>query len=65
MVETARHWMAVIEKEDPDIIVGLFHSGWNPNENGRMMIIMMRMGPWRLPGCSGFDIIFADMITGL
>ncbi len=60
MVETARHWMAVIEKEDPDIIVGLFHSGWNPNENGRDDDNYDENGTvavaWDVPG---FDIIFA------
>lgn len=30
MEETARHWMPVIrEKENPDVIVGLFHAGQN------------------------------------
>jgi 2',3'-cyclic-nucleotide 2'-phosphodiesterase/3'-nucleotidase len=29
MVETAKLWMPVIKKERPDIIIGLFHSGWD------------------------------------
>lgn len=29
MVETAKLWMPVILNEKPDIIVGLFHSGWD------------------------------------
>jgi 2',3'-cyclic-nucleotide 2'-phosphodiesterase/3'-nucleotidase len=32
MVETARQWMPVMMKENPDIIIGLFHSGWNKME---------------------------------
>ncbi len=31
MVETARFWMPVIRKEKPDLVVGLFHSGWDDN----------------------------------
>jgi 2',3'-cyclic-nucleotide 2'-phosphodiesterase / 3'-nucleotidase len=29
MVETAKRWMPDIIKEKPDLIVGLFHSGWD------------------------------------
>lgn len=32
MLETAKLWMPVIEKENPDIIAGLFHSGWDDRE---------------------------------
>ncbi|HEX2920603.1 MAG TPA: bifunctional UDP-sugar hydrolase/5'-nucleotidase [Bacteroidales bacterium] len=32
MVETAQKWMPVIKKEEPDIIIGLFHSGFNKEE---------------------------------
>jgi 2',3'-cyclic-nucleotide 2'-phosphodiesterase/3'-nucleotidase len=60
MVETARHWMPVILKEKPDLVVGLFHSGWdrsdtrddhvnNLNENGSAAVA------YNVPG---FDIIF-------
>jgi 2',3'-cyclic-nucleotide 2'-phosphodiesterase / 3'-nucleotidase len=60
MVETARHWMPVILKEKPDLVVGLFHSGWdrsdtkddhvnNLNENGSAAVA------FNVPG---FDIIF-------
>jgi len=37
MVQTAKQWMPEIRKENPDIIIGLFHSGWNSgkeNVNG-------------------------------
>jgi 2',3'-cyclic-nucleotide 2'-phosphodiesterase / 3'-nucleotidase len=32
MVETAGYWMPFIEKEKPDVVVGLFHSGWEDAE---------------------------------
>jgi 2',3'-cyclic-nucleotide 2'-phosphodiesterase/3'-nucleotidase len=60
MLETARIWMPVIKKERPDIIIGLFHSGWERNykeektgtafsENGSASVA------YNVPG---FDIIF-------
>lgn len=33
MVETARQWMPVILKRKPDLIIGLFHSGWEESDN--------------------------------
>ena len=32
MVETAKKWMPVILHEKPDLVVGLFHSGWERSE---------------------------------
>ena len=60
MVETARKWMPVILNEKPDLIVGLFHSGWdrtegksertnNLSENGSAAVA------YNVPG---FNIIF-------
>jgi len=60
MVETARKWMPVILNEKPDLVVGLFHSGWdrtggklqntdNLNENGSATVA------YNVPG---FNIIF-------
>lgn len=60
MVETAKKWMPVIMDEKPDLVVGLFHSGWdssewkldqtkNLNENGSAAVA------YNVPG---FDIIF-------
>ena len=60
MVETAKIWMPVILKEKPDLVVGLFHSGWDQsegrlqktdelNENGSAAVA------FNVPG---FDIIF-------
>ena len=61
MVETARKWVPIIlDQEDPDLLVGLFHSGTdasyggNPdqmlNENAVLMVAE------QVPG---FDVIFA------
>ena len=60
MVKTAEKWMPVILEEKPDIVVGLFHSGWdkedykleegnNLNENGSAAVA------YNVPG---LDIIF-------
>jgi len=60
MTETAKLWMPEILREKPDLVVGLFHSGWNrnelenndtgqPQENGSASVA------WNVPG---FDIIF-------
>jgi 2',3'-cyclic-nucleotide 2'-phosphodiesterase/3'-nucleotidase len=60
MVETAKLWMPEILKQKPDLVVGLFHSGWNRdekqsqdsagmNENGSAAVA------YNVPG---FDIIF-------
>ena len=60
MVETARKWMPVMLSEKPDLVIGLFHSGWdrseaklqqtnNLNENGSAAVA------YNVPG---FDIIF-------
>lgn len=59
MVETARKWMPVILNEKPDLVVGLFHSGWDKNydpgknnyhsENGSAAVA------YNVPG---FDVIF-------
>jgi 2',3'-cyclic-nucleotide 2'-phosphodiesterase / 3'-nucleotidase len=60
MVETAKKWMPVILNEKPDLVIGLFHSGWdknesklqqtdNLNENGSAAVA------YNVPG---FDIIF-------
>ena len=60
MVETAKLWMPVILNEKPDLVVGLFHSGWDRsreeyqkgdplNETGSAAVA------YNVPG---FDIIF-------
>jgi 2',3'-cyclic-nucleotide 2'-phosphodiesterase/3'-nucleotidase len=60
MVETAKIWMPKILDENPDIVIGLFHSGWDRsreeleksdlmNENGSAAVA------YNVPG---FDLIF-------
>jgi 2',3'-cyclic-nucleotide 2'-phosphodiesterase/3'-nucleotidase len=60
MVETAKIWMPVILNEKPDLVIGLFHSGWDRNqgkseqssdlnENGSAAVA------YNVPG---FDVIF-------
>ncbi len=60
MLETARKWMPVIMKEKPDIIVGLFHSGWRWDENGQQSgNYMDENGSAAIAReVPGFDIIF-------
>ena len=60
MVETAKLWMPEILKEKPDLIVGLFHSGWDKSETG-----IKNSDPSNENGSAavaynvpGFDIIF-------
>jgi 2',3'-cyclic-nucleotide 2'-phosphodiesterase/3'-nucleotidase len=59
MLETAKIYMPVIMKEKPDVVIGLFHSGWDDrgdqapegshnDENGTSAVA------WNVPG---FDII--------
>jgi len=59
MLETAKFYMPLILNEKPDVVVGLFHSGWDDrsdqtqegshnNENGSSAVA------WNVPG---FDII--------
>ncbi len=61
MVETARKWVPVIlEKEKPDLVVGLFHSGTDagygdhpdPYLNENAVLLVAEQVP-------GFDVIFA------
>lgn len=36
MVSTARHWMEIIQRnEHPDLVIGLFHSGWDTEKGIR------------------------------
>jgi 2',3'-cyclic-nucleotide 2'-phosphodiesterase/3'-nucleotidase len=62
MVETAEKWMKIIkEKENPEIIVGLFHSGVDYTYGGRTAKTpknenASRLVPERVPG---FDVVIA------
>jgi len=60
MVETAKLWMPVILNEKPDLVIGLFHSGWD-----RSRLESQRSDPSYENGSSavaynvpGFNIIF-------
>jgi 2',3'-cyclic-nucleotide 2'-phosphodiesterase/3'-nucleotidase len=60
MVETAKKWMPVILNEKPDLVVGLFHSGWDRNDvkiesNGNLNENGSAAVAYNVPG---FDIIF-------
>ena len=58
MRECARQWIPVIQKENPDIIVGLFHSGADSQKDtaeGEALEDASLIVPAEVPG---FDIIF-------
>lgn len=57
MVETAKKWMPEIIGEKPDLIVGLFHSGWDVSEDKQVKYIQDGSAAvaYNVPG---FDIIF-------
>jgi 2',3'-cyclic-nucleotide 2'-phosphodiesterase/3'-nucleotidase len=60
MVETAKEWMPIIKKEKPDLIVGLFHSGFNKEEleENREKYINEDGSASVAYNVPGFDIIF-------
>ncbi|VAX28501.1 5'-nucleotidase; 2',3'-cyclic-nucleotide 2'-phosphodiesterase; Putative UDP-sugar hydrolase [hydrothermal vent metagenome] len=62
MIETAKKWVPIIkEKEKPDIMIGLFHSGVNPNYNGQTAETYKNENATKLVAeqVPGFDIVFA------
>lgn len=60
MVETAKRWLPVILKDKPDLIVGLFHSGFNHDEfESRKQEFLHEDGSAAVAyNVPGFDIIF-------
>ncbi len=60
MVETAKQWMPEILKQKPDLVVGLFHSGWDTeNEDYKQESSMTENGSAAVAfNVPGFDIIF-------
>jgi 2',3'-cyclic-nucleotide 2'-phosphodiesterase/3'-nucleotidase len=60
MVETAKLWMPQIMNEKPDLVVGLFHSGWDkPREAAQNSSPMNENGSAAVAyNVPGFDIIF-------
>jgi 2',3'-cyclic-nucleotide 2'-phosphodiesterase / 3'-nucleotidase len=59
MVETARIWMPRILKEQPDLVVGLFHSGWDSQVGEIQDNFSVKNGSREVAyNVPGFDIIF-------
>ena len=62
MIETAKKWVPIImEKENPDILIGLFHSGVNPNYNGQTAETYKNENATKLVSeqVPGFDVVFS------
>ncbi|MBE0666771.1 MAG: bifunctional metallophosphatase/5'-nucleotidase, partial [Bacteroidales bacterium] len=55
MVETAKKWMPVMKEEKPDILIGLFHSGFGREEAGKGDENSSLAVAVNVPG---FDIVF-------
>ena len=56
MEKTAAKWMKIIrEKENPDVVVGLFHTGWEQHETDEMIENGSENIARNVPG---FDVIF-------
>ncbi|HBH83237.1 MAG TPA: bifunctional metallophosphatase/5'-nucleotidase [Bacteroidales bacterium] len=60
MYETAKEWMPEIIKEKPDLIIGLFHTGWdNPKSDSYQPDTRPDEGSAEIAfNIPGFDIIF-------
>lgn len=58
----AAHWVKVIqEKEHPDLMVGLFHSGWEPQEQNLPEDAPLgreNATKWIVQNVPGFDLVF-------
>lgn len=59
MVETAARWMPVIEKEKPDLVIGLFHAGWDETYQGEKGSYLNNNASLSVAEkVEGFDIVF-------
>jgi 2',3'-cyclic-nucleotide 2'-phosphodiesterase / 3'-nucleotidase len=59
MLETAEEWMPVILSEKPDLVVGLFHSGWDRSYTSGKSDSILENGSAEVAyNVPGFDIIF-------
>lgn len=60
MVESAAYWMEQVKKEKPDLVVGLFHAGWNEEYGpGTAQSYMNENASARVAReVPGFDVIF-------
>lgn len=60
--DAAAYWMKVIqEKEHPDMMVGLFHSGWEPQEQNLPEDAPLgreNSTKWIVENVPGFDLVF-------
>lgn len=60
--DAAEHWVKIIkEKEHPDLMVGLFHSGWEPQEQNLPEDAPLgreNSTKWIAEHVPGFDLIF-------
>lgn len=61
MVETAKKWMPEILNEKPDLVVGLFHSGWDRSEGtpGKINSFSENGSAAVAYNVPGFNIIFS------
>jgi 2',3'-cyclic-nucleotide 2'-phosphodiesterase / 3'-nucleotidase len=59
MMKTAKKWMPEILGQKPDLVVGLFHSGWNRNFNKESSDSLNENGSASVAySVPGFDVIF-------
>jgi 2',3'-cyclic-nucleotide 2'-phosphodiesterase / 3'-nucleotidase len=59
MLKIAKEWMPEILKLEPDLVVGLFHSGWNRNFSKEKVDTLNENGSASVAySVPGFDIIF-------
>jgi 2',3'-cyclic-nucleotide 2'-phosphodiesterase / 3'-nucleotidase len=60
MLETAKLWMPVMQKEKPDVVIGLFHSGWDDREGATEENPLTENGTAAVArNVPGFNIIMA------
>ncbi len=62
MIESARKWVKIIKKQEkPDLLIGLFHSGVDPNYNGQNADMPLNENATQLVAeqVPGFDVVFA------
>ncbi len=61
MILSAKKWVDIINKEEqPDLLIGLFHSGVNPNYNGQNASLPRNENASQLVAeqVPGFDVVF-------
>lgn len=58
MVETAKIWMPIIKKENPVLVIGLFHTGWEKSTNGNKTYDEDNESNLVAYNVPGFNVIF-------